>query len=95
MDTSEPKSAKGIPMAISLKRSGPKLGDITFAIPQVREGGFYPSALEKGMRSEQALMIALAEMYMQGVSPEGSKQSQKNCVALRYRPCKSVEQPNS
>ena len=45
-----------------------KLGDITFAIPQVREGGFYPSALEKGMRSERALVIALAEMYVQGVS---------------------------
>ncbi len=24
-----------------------KLGDITFAVPQVREGGFYPSALKK------------------------------------------------
>ena len=45
-----------------------KLGEITFAIPQVREGGFYPSALEKGMRSERALVIALAEMYVQGVS---------------------------
>ena len=45
-----------------------KLGDITYAIPQVREGGFYPSALEKGMRSERALLIALAEMYVQGVS---------------------------
>jgi transposase-like protein len=29
---------------------------------------FYPSALEKGVRSEQALMLALAEMYVQGVS---------------------------
>jgi len=45
-----------------------KLGDITFAIPQVREGGFYPSALEKGMISERGLLIALAEMYVQGVS---------------------------
>ena len=45
-----------------------KLGEITFAIPQVREGGFYPSALEKGMRSERALLMALAEMYVQGVS---------------------------
>lgn len=45
-----------------------RLGDITFAIPQVREGGFYPSALEKGMRSERALLIALAEMVVQGVS---------------------------
>jgi len=45
-----------------------RLGPITFAIPQVREGGFYPSALEKGMRSERALHLALAEMYVQGVS---------------------------
>jgi transposase-like protein len=29
---------------------------------------FYPSALEKGVRSEQALKLALAEMYVQGVS---------------------------
>ncbi|MGI6276289.1 MAG: IS256 family transposase [Brevefilum fermentans] len=45
-----------------------RLGDITFAIPQVREGGFYPSALEKGMRSERALLIAMAEMYARCVS---------------------------
>ena len=45
-----------------------RVGEITFAIPQVREGGFYPSALEKGLRSERALVIALAEMYVQGVS---------------------------
>lgn len=45
-----------------------RIGEITFAIPQVREGGFYPSALEKGLRSERALVIALAEMYVQGVS---------------------------
>jgi transposase-like protein len=45
-----------------------RVGNITFAIPQVREGGFYPEALEKGLRSEQALLLALAEMYVQGVS---------------------------
>jgi putative transposase len=45
-----------------------RVGDITFAIPQVREGGFYPEALEKGMRSERAFLLALAEMYVQGVS---------------------------
>lgn len=45
-----------------------RLGEITFAVPQVREGGFYPSALEKGLRSERALTITLAEMYVQGVS---------------------------
>jgi len=45
-----------------------RLGEITFAIPQVREGGFYPAALEKGLRSERALVTTLAEMYVQGVS---------------------------
>src|SRR5512139_3599151 len=45
-----------------------RIGDVTFAIPQVREGGFYPQALEKGLRSERALTLALAEMYVQGGS---------------------------
>jgi transposase-like protein len=45
-----------------------RVGEVTLDIPQVREGGFYPSALEKGMRSERALLITLAEMYIQGVS---------------------------
>jgi putative transposase len=45
-----------------------RVGKVTFAIPQVRESDFYPSALEKGMRSERALKLALAEMYVQGVS---------------------------
>lgn len=46
-----------------------RVGPITFAVPQVRGGvSFYPSALDKGVRSEQALKLALAEMYVQGVS---------------------------
>jgi transposase-like protein len=34
----------------------------------VRQGDFYPNALEKGLRSERALTLTLAEMYVQGVS---------------------------
>src|ERR1039457_2832182 len=46
-----------------------RVGSIQFQVPQVRGGlEFYPSALEKGVRSEQALKLALAEMYVQGVS---------------------------
>ncbi|HBY94755.1 MAG TPA: hypothetical protein DEP84_12495 [Chloroflexi bacterium] len=45
-----------------------RVGAITFDGPQVREGRFYPPALEKGWRSERALRLALAEMYVQGVS---------------------------
>lgn len=45
-----------------------RVGAITFDVPQVRDGSFYPSALEKGLRSERAFRLALAEMYVQGVS---------------------------
>ena len=45
-----------------------RMGKITFDVPQVREGGFYPGALEKGLRSERALTLTLAEMYVHGVS---------------------------
>lgn len=45
-----------------------RVGEVTFAVPQVRDGSFYPSALERGLRSERALTLALAEMYVQGVS---------------------------
>jgi transposase-like protein len=45
-----------------------RVGPITLSVPQARDTQFYPSALEKGARSEQALKLALAEMYVQGVS---------------------------
>ena len=45
-----------------------RVGKVTMAIPQVRDCDFYPSSLEKGIRSERALKLALAEMYVQGVS---------------------------
>ncbi len=46
-----------------------KLGKLHLNVPQVRgDVEFYPSALEKGIRSERALKLAIAEMYIQGVS---------------------------
>lgn len=45
-----------------------RIGPMTVAVPQTRDVPFYPSALEKGVRSERALKLALAEMYVQGVS---------------------------
>jgi putative transposase len=45
-----------------------RLGALTVAVPQTRGVEFYPSALEKGVRSERALKLAVAEMYVQGVS---------------------------
>jgi putative transposase len=46
-----------------------RMGAMTVQVPQVRgEIDFYPSALERGVRSERALKLAVAEMYVRGVS---------------------------
>jgi putative transposase len=50
------------------KRLKTQLGELSLNVPQVRDGNFYPSFLDKGIRSERALRLALAEMYVQGVS---------------------------
>lgn len=45
-----------------------RLGVLSVKVPQTRDGEFYPQSLEKGLRSERALLLAIAEMYVQGVS---------------------------
>lgn len=47
-----------------------RLGELQLKVPQTRQTAtaFYPSALERGQRSERAFNLALAEMYVQGVS---------------------------
>ena len=50
------------------KTMNTRFGEVTLAIPQTRGTDFYPQSLERGLRSERALKLALAEMYVQGVS---------------------------
>lgn len=46
-----------------------RFGELPLMVPQVRDGiEFYPSCLEKGIKSERALRLTLAEMYISGVS---------------------------
>ena len=43
-----------------------RLGSLALQVPQVRgDVTFYPSALERGVRSERALKLAVVEMYVQ------------------------------
>ena len=53
-----------------------RLGKLELDVPQVRDSSssFYPNSLEQGLRSEQALRCAIAEMYIQGVSTRRVKQ---------------------
>jgi len=45
-----------------------RLGELSLKVPQTRDSEFYPRSLEKGLRSERALLLSIAEMYVQGVS---------------------------
>ncbi len=51
-----------------------RVGQINLQVPQVRDCDFYPKSLEKGMRSERAVRLAVAEMYVQGVSTRRVKE---------------------
>ena len=51
-----------------------RVGKLDLRVPQTRgyhDGNgrpFYPKALDRGVRSERAMILAMAEMYVQGVS---------------------------
>ena len=61
-----------------------RLGPLTVQIPQVRgdDVEFYPSVLERGVRSERALKLAIAEMYVQGVSTRKVTEVMKQLCGL-------------
>ena len=55
-------------MATSQKQVKSRIGNLSLQVPQTRDTDFYPASLKRGIRSERALKLALAEMYVQGVS---------------------------
>ena len=59
---------KGYANGFKTRSFNTRFGETLIEIPQVRGMKFYPRCLEKGVRSERALKIAIAEMYIQGVS---------------------------
>ena len=62
-------SRKGYANGFKDKTVASRLGNLLLKVPQVRgDVDFQPSAIDKGLRSERALKIAMAEMYIQGVS---------------------------
>ncbi|MDD3716789.1 MAG: transposase, partial [Candidatus Marinimicrobia bacterium] len=62
-------SRQGYANGFKPKKFNTNIGTLDLQIPQVRgDIDFYPSSLERGTRSEKALKLALAEMYIQGVS---------------------------
>lgn len=62
------ESRNGYSNGFKPKQLKTRVGQLELRVPQVRGCDFYPSFLEKGLRSERALTLSLAEMYIQGVS---------------------------
>jgi transposase-like protein len=60
---------KGYANGYKPKTVDTRVGKMTVDVPQVRgDVDFYPSSLERGCRSERALKLAIAEMYVKGIS---------------------------
>ena len=59
---------KGYANGFKPKTIATRMGPISVDVPQTRNLAFYPSSLERGIRSERALKLSMAEMYVQGVS---------------------------
>lgn len=78
-----------------------RVGVIKVDVPQVRSCNFYPSALEKGQRSDQALGLAVAQMYLQGVSTRNVKAITEQLCGLEIsstevsRICQKMDEPLS
>jgi transposase-like protein len=45
-----------------------RAGRVIVQVPKARGLEFYPASLQKGIRSERALKVAIAEMYVKGIS---------------------------
>jgi len=64
------ESRRGCAKGFKPREIRTRAGALRLAVPQVRdvEEPFHPRSLERGARSERALKLAIAEMYVQDVS---------------------------
>jgi putative transposase len=59
-----------------------RVGQLDLMVPKDREGRFQTELFEKYQRSEKALVLALVEMYVQGVSTRKVKRITENLCGL-------------
>lgn len=67
-DYERSQERKGYSNGYKNKKLNTRFGGLDLQVPQTRGTGFYPNCLERGSRSERALKLAIAEMYLKGVS---------------------------
>jgi transposase-like protein len=61
-----------------------RVGTLQLRVPQTRDGEFYPSILARYQRSEKALVAALAEAYVQGVSTRKMKKVTEQLLGKEF-----------
>ncbi len=72
-----------------------RIGQVELKVPQTRGVEFYPKSLERGVRSERALKLAVVEVYVQGVSTRKiSPRLPANSAGWMSPAAKSAERPN-
>jgi len=65
------------------RRMRTRLGELELAMPTERNGGFRTGMFERYQRSEQAFMLTLQEMYLQGVSTRRVRQITERLCGTR------------
>jgi putative transposase len=73
---------KGYANGFKNKMLHTRIGKLQLKVPQARDLPFYPKCLEKGTRSERALGLAMAEMYVNGVSTRRVKRITEELCGL-------------
>lgn len=68
------------------KKVKSRFGELHLEVPQVRGLKFYPKSIEKGSRSERSLKLAIAEMYLQGVSTRRVQNITEQLCGLEVSP---------
>ena len=78
------------------KRVDTPAGTVTIQVPKTADHGdnpFYPQSLERGQRSSRAVMLAVAEMYIKGVSTRQAEDVMREVRRLGKQP--ADERPSS
>ena len=81
---------QGYANGFKAKRVRTRVGELGLAVPQTRDSDFYPSCLQKGLKSERALRMALAE-HVDGMLANAGLLAKVDClaslaeVAVRYQ----------
>lgn len=78
------ENRKGSRNGFKERKLNTRIGTITLSVPQIRDGQFSTELFERYQRSEQALVISLMEMVVQGVSTRKIKKITEELCGVQF-----------